>query len=259
MAQHIPPPLSVHFSPSVTLFSLVLLILTAACGGGDGGVGPNPPPPPPPPPSQLALTSARNFAAGDTALISGTKLGSLASITIDGQSVPFSAVGDTLVRVPVPVSIGHACDVDGRLVEVKAVANSGGAAATNSFPIAVGATQNLSIGQSVVLAAVDLQCLKLPAGGAAYVLSALDLARGDPVTLASTFDTLGTLTVTDGGGAITASSGSARRVWRPGMRMSRDLSRERCASLRLQRRWTDLPRFGSPGLGGWHCALEAQY
>ncbi len=183
------------------LTALALVLSVAACGG-DSGTGPGPVKPPPTS-AAFALTAARNFVAGDTALISGTTLSAIASITIDGQSVPFTVVNDTL-RAIVPSSIGRVCDVDGRLVEVKAVGNasSGGATVSKSFPLTVSATQNLSIGQSVVLSTTDLQCLRLSAGSAAYVLSALDLARGNPTTYASSFDTLGTLTVSDGGGVI---------------------------------------------------------
>jgi hypothetical protein len=152
---------------------LVAAAALSSCGGeGGGGIVEPPPTPPPPPPAPpaFALTSVQPLVPGATARLTGTAFntGLPAILTVDGQSVPVARVSDTEATFVVPAVL-RACDTDGRRVAVTA------AAATLQGTLDLPDTVALAPGQSQLLAAAEVACLKLPAADQDYVLTALNL------------------------------------------------------------------------------------
>ncbi|HLL85652.1 MAG TPA: hypothetical protein VK420_23470, partial [Longimicrobium sp.] len=199
---------------------LVAAAALSSCGGDGGGVV-DPPPSPPQPPSPtpaFALTSVQPLVPGATVRLTGTAFntGLPAALTVDGQSVPVSRLSDTEATFVVPAAF-RACETDGRKVAVTA------AAATLQGTLDLPDTVALAPGQSQLLAAAEVACLKLPAADQDYVLTALNLEdypiSVDPSAPAPVRALLNLTTHTAAGGeptgSFTPSVPMVHRVWRP--------------------------------------------
>ncbi len=145
------------------LLPAVVLALIAAC---DSGASVDPA-------KLLQLTSVDTLHPGQIAQVRGSGLTSLRSLLLDGfKATELVARSDSVAEFRVPLM--RACETDMRAVTVTT---------NGSAPIAgvVRVAPNVSLrpGESRVLTADDLNCLRLPAADEDYVLSAANL--GVPV------------------------------------------------------------------------------
>lgn len=154
-------------------FSRIAIVGGVVCGvmacespvgsGGSGGGRPAPPD------TVVSLKEVGPLVPGEETWVSGRNLSRLTSLAVDGQAVGFEPVSETQVQFIVPKSVEAACDVEGRRVEV--VANG---TAKVSGRLDLKSTLSLEVGESRVLAAGELDCLRFPAGPEEWVLHVSD-------------------------------------------------------------------------------------
>jgi hypothetical protein len=159
------------------------------------------------------LTSVETLYPGQIARVRGSGLTSLQTLRLDGvEATELVILSDSVAEFRVP-SI-RACETDKRAVKI---------AADDSEPIdgvvRVQPSISLSVAESRVLTAADLECLRLPAADEDYVLSAantsLPTAEMEVMRPLVSVQVLGT-----GDAALTLASsmeGAARALEEPGM------------------------------------------
>lgn len=141
--------------PALVLSSFVALMV--AC---DGSTEPTPP---------VHITSVDTLRPGQIAEIRGSGLTGLSSLLVDGvAATELVSTSDTVAQFRVPTM--RECETDMRKVQLSADdAAMGGV-------VRVAPTMSLAVAESRVLTADDLDCLRLAAGDADYVLSAASTA-----------------------------------------------------------------------------------
>jgi hypothetical protein len=137
------------------------LLLLPACDQGPTV----PPVPPPLVEPDIRLQSVDMLVPGQEARIRGVGMRAVDSLWVDNVVVrEVRAESDEVAAFTVPVL--RECEADGRRV---LVALPGGSALETR--IAAGSTMDLAVGESRVLSAAELECLRLPARDEDYVLS----------------------------------------------------------------------------------------
>jgi hypothetical protein len=125
------------------------------------------------------LQRVEGFTPGGTATLVGRGLARLTSLTVDGAEVSELVVlSDSEVTFRVPVL--RECETDGRRVRLLA-----GGTDSLRAPLQVDGVVTMGIGESRVLAAEDVECLRLAARDEDYVISAAatDIPAGDEEVL----------------------------------------------------------------------------
>ena len=137
------------------------LLVAASVVACDGGAAVEPKPVQP-----VHMTSVDTLRPGQIARVRGSGLTGLRSLTLDGvAATELFARSDSIAEFRVPST--RACETDMRVVKVSAEGS-----ATIDAVIRVPANISLSAGESRILTAEDLQCLRLAAADEDYVLSA---------------------------------------------------------------------------------------
>ncbi|HEX6587445.1 MAG TPA: hypothetical protein VF039_00370 [Longimicrobiales bacterium] len=120
-------------------------------------------------PPAVELTSIDTLRPGEVGVVRGSGLVHVTSLLLDGvAATEFVATSDSVAQFRVPTL--RACETDMRVVKVSTV----GATPIDAV-VRVPATIALSAGESRVLTADDLACLRLAAADEDYVLSAANL------------------------------------------------------------------------------------
>lgn len=145
------------------------LVVLPGCSSGDSPTRPNPPGG-----SSPIITAVGPLTPGQQAVLRGSNLRGITTLTLDGQPVVPVSSSDAEIQFIVPVS--RACETDGRTVDI--VAN--GSIRTSGRIVAADLV-NLQPGESRIVPASELGCVRFPGQPAAYVLSAHNFSR-DRVT-----------------------------------------------------------------------------
>lgn len=129
-------------------------------------------------PDGLRLERVEGLTPGAIARLVGRDLATVQTLTVDGTPVEEFVVSPEEITFRVP--IWRTCETDGRPVEI--VANSD---ATLRAPLHTPGSISMALGESRVLSADDLTCLRLPARDEDYVLSAArtSVPAGDAETI----------------------------------------------------------------------------
>ncbi|HEX7123790.1 MAG TPA: hypothetical protein VF178_15545 [Gemmatimonadaceae bacterium] len=119
----------------------------------------------------MSVSSVENLVPGELATLHGTALLQVTSLTVDGESVPFTATSDSAITFVVPTT--RACETDGRPVSL--VLNG---TLWSTGHLQVRNTLHLDVGESKILSVQELPCVQLPAGPESYVLSVANFDTG---------------------------------------------------------------------------------
>ncbi len=206
------PEPNIVWRRAALLSALVVSVILACDGGG-----------PATPTQPVLVTLVDTLRPGQIALVRGSGLASLRSLSVDGVKATELVVrSDSVAEFRVPSM--RACETDMRVVQV----NADGSAPVGAV-VRVAPNFTLEPGTSRVLSPEDLQCLRLTAADEDYVLSAAslviptaDLEVQRPlvtVRLLGTGDaTASTLASSDAGKSLAALAGfGARTLSEPSM------------------------------------------
>lgn len=142
------------------------LVVLSGCSSGDSPTRPNPPGGASP-----VITAVGPLSPGQPAVLHGSNLRGVTSLTLDGQPAVLVGASDTEVQFNVPGL--RACETDGRTVNI--VVN-GSIHATGR--IAAADLVNLQPGESRIVSVSELGCLRFPGQAGAYVVSVHNFSRG---------------------------------------------------------------------------------
>lgn len=145
------------------------LLFLASCGAEEDPTRPDPSDKETP-----VITDVSPLTPGQQAALRGSNLRGITTLTLDGQAVVPVSSSDAEVQFIVPVS--RVCETDGRTVDI--VAN--GSIRTSGRIVAADLV-NLQPGESRIVPASELGCVRFLGQPAAYVLSAHNFSR-DRVT-----------------------------------------------------------------------------
>lgn len=206
---------------SLTLLSAVALV-GACSGGGEGPVGP-------PPVTTPSVTSVSALVPGQTATLTGVRLGSVTAATVDGVAVTGLSASESSISFTVPAL--RTCEMDGRTVTVSVTGASGSASTTGALTVTgTPAVTALRVGQRLVLDGA-VGCLQLPKDATArFALTWVNLSRTMGV------DSLFRLT-TYGGATASATRLSADRLTEAQPPTVGGVEGSPDATLRLMRQW----------------------
>ena len=141
----------------IALTALVAAMIVACDGTTDPGQPPQ-------------FTSVDTLRPGQIAHVRGSGLNTLQSLLVGGvEATELVVASDTVATFRVPSM--RECETDMRAVEVSA-----DDAAPIGAVVRVAPSMSLSVAESRVLTAADLECLRLPAADEDYVLSAANTA-----------------------------------------------------------------------------------
>lgn len=126
--------------------------------------------PQPAPDTAFAITDVSALRPGQTVTLRGTNMGRLSDLVADGQPVEFTVYDDSTAEFQMPAE--STCDVDARPVEL--IANGG---VRHEGPLDLESTIRLEVGESRILAAEDLECLRINGNDEDYVLSAASFTK----------------------------------------------------------------------------------
>lgn len=144
---------------------LPALFLLASCGAEEGPTRPNPSREETP-----VVTDVGPLSPGQQATLRGRNLRRIESLTLDGQPAVLVSASDAEVQFNVPAL--RACETDGRAVNILV---NGSIQTTGR--VAAAELVTLQPGESRVVTASELSCLRFPGQAGAYVLSAHSFSR----------------------------------------------------------------------------------
>lgn len=142
-----------------------VLFFLASCGAEEGPTRSNPPGEETP-----VITDVSPLSSGQQATLRGRNLLGIKSLTLDGQPAVLASVSDAEVQFNVPAL--RACETDGRAVNI--VVNG---SIQTTGRIAAADLVTLQPGETRVVSASELSCLRFPGQAAAYALSAHSFSR----------------------------------------------------------------------------------
>lgn len=141
------------------------LVVLSACGSGDAPTRPNPSGGGSP-----VITAVGPLSPGQPAVLRGSNLRGIASLTLDGQPAVVVSASDAEVQFNVPAL--RACETDGRAVNI--IVNG---SMQTTGRIAAADLVNIQPGESRIISTSELSCLRFPGQAGAYVLSAHNFSR----------------------------------------------------------------------------------
>jgi hypothetical protein len=112
----------------------------------------------------LYVVSVDSLVPGGTATMRGANMRHLRQLAVDGHEAAFRIISDTEVSFDVPIL--RPCEVDGRRAEISINGSLGSSAVVRPADVI-----RLEVGESRVVQAADVACMKLPDGDEDFVFS----------------------------------------------------------------------------------------